>query len=378
MTEFNRIHAGVILAVLILLCGCGQDSPAERATYFEHHTIDADGPVDVWLKAVGDMNGDGRLDLIAGCRTEGGLVWYENPGWTRHEIASGKFGTDGEVADIDGDGDLDLFAVTEEPSGLVWFENPGWQVHSIDTRRLHDVETADFDGDGDLDLVARNQGAFGDTGSELHFYRQETPEEWTHRALEIADGEGLCVADVDGDKDADVVVERTWYENTGDPVAQTWPAHEYGTEWSYPFTFVAAGDINGDGRTDIVLAPSERAGGTYRISWFEAPLEPRAGPWREHVVEPEVETVHHFIGVGDFDGDKSLDIATAEMHQGEDPDEVIIYFNLGEGQSWNKQVLATTASHSMRIADIDGDGDMDLYGANWRGRSVEMWENRRR
>ncbi len=345
-----------------------------RRVRFERHVVDTSGLVDIWLKAVGDLNGDGRVDLVAGCRREGGLVWYQNPDWRKHRIAEGKFSTDGEVVDIDGDGDVDVLAVTAEPDGLVWFANPGWEAHQVGKVVLHDVEPADFDGDGDLDLVGRNQGAFGATGDKLHFYRQDSPTQWTHQALPIADGEGLSVADMDNDGDADVIVERVWYENTGDPMATRWPGHEYGPGWEHPFTFVATGDINGDGRRDVVLAPSEKAGGSYRISWFEA----REGSWAEHVVEEPVETVHHFIGVADFDGDGAADIATAAMEQGADPDEVTIFLNAAGGESWKKLVLSETASHSMRIADIDGDGDMDLYGANWRGRSVEWWENRLR
>ena len=366
----------VPLACLSALLAAGAMPAAELR--FERHVVDPDGPLDVWLKAVGDIDGDGSLDLVAGGRTSGGLVWYENPGWTKRAIAKGKFGTDGELADIDGDGDLDVVALEEDPPKTVWFENPGWQRRVIGAERLHDIEVADLDGDGDLDLVARNQGAFRAEGDRLHFYRQDGPGAWSHGTLKIANGEGLCLADVDGDGDADAVVERHWYENTGDPLAAEWPARQYAGEWDYPFTFVAAGDINGDRRVDIALSPSERAGGSYRISWFEAPRNPESGTWPEHVVDSPVETVHHFVGIGDFNADGLGDIAAAEMHQGEDPDEVKIYLNPGGDGPWRKVVIATTASHSMRIADIDGDGDLDLYGANWRGRRVEWWENRLR
>jgi hypothetical protein len=76
-----------------------------------------------------------------------------------------------------------------------------------------------------------------------------------------------------------------------------------------------------------------------------------------------------------MDNDGDMDVATAEMHQGSDPDEVKVYINGGSGQSWTKQVIATTGSHSMRIVDVDNDGDRDLYGANWEGQIIELWEN---
>jgi hypothetical protein len=40
-----------------------------------------------------------------------------------------------------------------------------------------------------------------------------------------------------------------------------------------------------------------------------------------------------------------------------------------------KQVIATTGSHSMRLVDFDNDSDMDLFGANWQGQTVELYEN---
>jgi len=68
------------------------------------------------------------------------------------------------------------------------------------------VEAHDLDGDGDIDLVARDQGEFGHTGDELHFYRQDTPTSWTHRSVNCANGEGLRLVDVDRDNDRDVVI----------------------------------------------------------------------------------------------------------------------------------------------------------------------------
>ena len=327
------------------------------------------------MKTVGDINGDGLTDLIAGGNSSGGLVWYQSPSWTKHTIDTGDgFSTDGEVADVDKDGDQDVVVLTN--GDIRWYENPSWSVHVIDTRTFHDVEVSDLDGDGDVDLVARDQGEFGHAGNELHFYQQNTPTTWTHRAVNCSNGEGLKVVDMDKDNDQDAVIGGAWFENTKDIIGGTWTSYSYTTSWTHPNAFVSTGDINNDARIDIVLAPAELTGGTYRISWFQAPENPKSSNWTEHIVENNVETVQHFVGVADMNNDGSLDIVAAGMQQGNDPDEVKVYLN-GDvvGGSWTKQVIATTGSHSMRIGDFNNDGLLDLYGANWQSPVVEIWYN---
>jgi hypothetical protein len=339
---------------------------------FGYEVIDADGPSDPWGKSAGDLDGDGLPELLV--QGNGGdLVAYHPPDFTPETIdLGGSFSTDLEVADVDQVGGPDLVVIAV--GQLRWYEGPSWVEHAIDDRTLHDLEVADLDHDGDVDIVARNQGGSGD---EIHLYRQDTPTSWFHRSLSIPAGEGLALADVDRDDDLDIVVESRWIENPRslDPGA-TWTQHVYSTTWTWDATFVATGDVDGDERVDIVLAPSESAGGSYRISWFEAPPDP-TDPWTEHPIESPVETVHHFVGVADLDKDGDLDVASAEMHQGANPDEVKVFWNGGAGATWTKQVLATTASHSMRLVDVDGDGDVDLFGANWSGphQPVELWRN---
>jgi hypothetical protein len=348
-------------------------APLGAQAGFDYVVVDPSGPGDPWGKSVGDLDGDGLPELLV-AGNAGDLVAYHPPAFTVETIVSGgSFSTDLEVADVDHAQGPDLVVVAV--GELRWYQAPAWIPHAIESRTLHDVEVADFDRDGDVDLVARNQG--GD-GNALHFYRQDSPTAWVHASVSLPAGEGLATADVDRDGDVDVVVNGRWFENPGSlPPAGVWAAHVYTTTWTWDASFVAVGDLNGDGRIDAILSPSESAGGSYRISWFEAPPNPRQ-PWTEHVIDDPVETVHHFVGAADLDGDGDLDVASAEMHQGADPDEVKVYWNGGAGASWTKLVLATTGSHSMRLADVDGDGDVDLFGANWSGphQPVELWRNR--
>ncbi|MCC6589084.1 MAG: VCBS repeat-containing protein [Bryobacterales bacterium] len=351
-------------------------SNAGREAAFQYVVIDAAGPRDPWLKSAGDLNGDGRVDLIAGGHEGGGLVWYENPSWKKHVIAAeGEFSTDGEVADVNGDGHVDMVVVTSKE--LLWYEGPDWKPHHIDDVVLHDIEVADLDGDGRPDIVGRDQSAFGKhSGNTLHFYLQESPSCWKHLTMPIPNGEGLLVTDINRDRRPDVVIGRSWFENPGGDLSTTgtWPSHEYGGNWDYPHVYAAAGDINGDGRVDIALAPSERDGGKYRISWFEATADPRTTNWKEHVIEDEVETAHHFIGIADFNADGQTDVVTAAMHQAKSP-QITLYLGANHGSQWTRQAVAQTGSHSMRVVDVDGNGLPSLFGANWEGVKVELWRN---
>ena len=347
-----------------------EGAPARAQMSFQHVVVDPSGPQNIWGKSVGDLNQDGLPDLIVGGRSGGGLVWYENPSWTKRTIASsGQFSTDHEVCDVDGDGLSDVVSLQ---NALYWYEAPTWVEHVIASDGLHDIEVLDFDGDGDCDVAARNQGNFGASGTTLYLYRQNSPTSWSRTTRTIPDGEGLASADLDGDGDLDLVLNEVWVENRGADL-NAWAQHTFTSAWAHDAAYVAIADMDADGNPDVLLSPAEIKGDSYRISWFEAPADPKQPGWTEHVVDATVESVHHFVGAGDFDRDGDMDVAAAEMEQGGNPDEVKIYRN--DGDSFTKVVISNDGSHSMRVVDIDLDGDLDLFGANWESDQVDLYVN---
>ena len=375
-------YTAALFGVLLAIC---LSSPAysQRPIAFDHVVVDPAGPRDPWGKAVGDIDGDGAPDLLVGGNISGGLVWYQNPSWTSHVISDlPGFRTDLDLADVDRDSLPDVVSLGTDSSGrpwLVWFKNPGldsvqWAPFTIDTVLLHDIEVADLNGDSQIDIACRDQEVFGSGhGDTLYFFFQMAPDAWSKVTVPCTNGEGLKIADINRDSRPDIVIQGTWFENTG--IDTTWIPHEYSATYTHRSVEIDVADMDNDSLLDIVLAPSEPVGGTYRISWFKAPPDPGQPSWSEHIVEDGVETVHHSVGVADFDNNGTMDIASAKMHTGSTLPEVKVFLNGGQGATWTKRVIATTGSHGMRIVDIDRNGSKDLFGANWKGEKSELWLN---
>ncbi|MEW6749622.1 MAG: VCBS repeat-containing protein [Candidatus Latescibacterota bacterium] len=369
---------------------------ASRLLSFTHAIVDEDNPPDPHCKAAGDLDGDGHPDLLAASASGGGLFWYRYPHWTKHPIAAGSFTTDMAAVDVDGDGHLDVVIPSGE--GLMWYRNPRglgqdpagdpWPATNISAEgaRMHDVRAVDLDGNGRLDLVTRHQSGFGKRmGDQIHVWLQESSAVWHHRTFPCPHGEGLAVADVDGDGRPDVIIGGRWYRNPGDPLAGEWSEHLYIPEarfasgWTNGDVAIAAGDLDGDGHLEIVLSPAEGRG---LLAWYHRPAQPSSPDWVEHVLDPGLDHAHG-LAVGDMDNDGHLDLVVAKMHQASAPQEVCVYRNQGHARAWTREVVAVSGSHNIQLVDVDRNGWLDIYGANWSsaaatGGRIEIWLNQGR
>jgi len=379
---------GLILILLIISCRSqeideGVSNSVDEIP-FEHITVDSNNPPNPYCKTVGDINGDNYPDILAASAAGDttGLFWYEYPAWTKHKISSGSFTTDMQVGDIDNDGDFDAIIPRGKSTGstIWWYENPRpgsspanslWIGHKIANAEAHDLEVADLNKDGKLDVVVRLGG--------VTVLLQQSPESWIEIPLDAGARSGLALADLDEDNRIDIILDGFWLKAPADLVQDSWQKFTFASSWIGTEVGVTPADLNKDGRMDILIAPAESNGS---LVWYELLGDPKnADDWEEHIIDSTVSYVHTFK-VADMDLDGDTDIVIAEMHQSATR-RIMIYLNQGSAANWKRQVIATTGSHNIRVADIDNDGDMDIVGANWNndsptGGAIELWRNQLR
>jgi type 1 glutamine amidotransferase len=334
------------------------------------HIIDRHSPADPWAKAIGDFDGDGVGDLIV-AGSHGPLVMYRSGGKDKTVIGSrNSYYTESGIAlgDIDNDGDIDIVF------GGVWLENPRpngnvavlWALHSIGAPAMnHNIELADLNKDGNLDIIMR-----GETSSLVTILIHNPSGLWSMKTLEPDAGRnGLAVKDLNGDTFLDIIVPGVWLENPrGNVFAKEWEIHSF-TSWN-EYAAIDTGDIDGDGRPDIVMSVSEQAG---KISWFKNSGD-RRSHWEEHVVDEGPVDSAHALHLEDMDGDDLLDVVTSEFRG---DGRLLVYHQKDQRRSWGRQVLGVPFLHNVVVGDLDNDGDQDIAGTMTFDRgNVEVWENR--
>lgn len=289
-----------------------------------------------------------------------------------------------DIADMDLDGDIDVVSGIYSDDNIIWYENsgsgfgaPNSSEHLISTkaRRVQSIYAADIDGDRDMDLLSadawdiawyENSGSgFGTPNSSEHFINAS------------ASGQSINSTDMDSDGDMDVLTvydgKIVWYENSGSGFEGNNTRHLISyTVWG-PYTAFAS-DMDGDDDMDVVAAfYSYRHGG--KIYWFENSGNgfPRRWPisiYIDHRFEMQS------IFIADMDGDGDMDVLSAnrEHHN------ILWYENSGSGfgaANSSKHIISTETRYplSARGVDMDGDEDLDVLAASAGDDTIAWYEN---
>lgn len=344
-----------------------------------------------------DIDGDGLVDVLA---LEGGkhagdrvtFAWFESPAdpstdaWARHDLNRPDpfrpFIGAAKLGDIDGDGDPDLVVSMDNHSGgtrsayLYAMINPrpgdvtaDWTVHTIASdlavHHINDMELADLDGDDRLDVIVRALEP-----NQLRLYFQDSPSSWQEKVIDSspfgATGEGFAVGDIDRSGELDISICGHWLQAPGNPRTQSYTAHDIdaGYESINANVKEAIGDIDGDGRNDVIISPAEgyRSGGNHVLAWYRAPEDP-TGTWTQNVIASDYNG-GHTVKLGDLDGDGDLDVVSGvAWSMWGQTQQVRIFFNTGGGAfDETQQVVMGKGLYSGVLVDLGNDGDLDIVG----------------
>lgn len=126
---------------------------------------------------------------------------------------------------------------------------------------------------------------------------------------------------------------------------------------------ITPADINGDGWLDLVIPESNNGNGGGLVSWFENPDGDLEGNWIEHVIATwsgngDQEEIAHMseVDVGDINGDGRLDVITRDVSHG-----VYVMLREAEGSGWlPRRFIEVRPREGLDLFDPDGDGDLDI------------------
>lgn len=341
--------------------------------------------------ALADFDRDGDLDFMVVNRGDRTVYWFEfvsKDEWARHLVGELPAAQLGAVAlDVDGDGWMDFVV------GGFWFRNPGtprgqpFARFSYDASirtEIHDIVAEDVDGDGRKDIVA-----MGDKEGCFWYAIPNRPAadgDWpkTTITLDVLDDRvdihsgfyPAGVGDLDKDGDADIFLADRWMENRGN--GKQWVPHRvyFGRRgpWGFSARSVIA-DVDGDGDMDIVVTDSD--GQNCGLAWLENNGRPVPGFTTRYIANkaPGTRGSFHALRVADFDGDGDVDILVVEQ---EDPSILpvgaaprwYVFENVSAGGvvRFEERVIldARLGGHDSWVGDVDGDGDLDIVAKMWR------------
>ena len=345
------------LAVFFSVAGAGQPLTFERRRVADLHG----------QKIAGAALSGKRLIAWG----EGVASWSVPEGKSRVLVSGGLFGEGGCVLDVDGDGRLDLvLQELDEPGRLVWLRAPDWTPHVIDSgMETHDLIPATLFGRKGILLVHK----YG----QVRFYEipGDAADRWPNREVYSfytpSRQAGLLLADVDRDRLTDILCGNYWIRSPKrfDLPWRLFAINTYNEAPHSGMARLAMADLLKTGSRQLVVTEGHVDGA--RLAWFQKPADPRQ-LWIEHRLSVEPELVKpHGLDAGDLDGDGRTDIVVGENNGLRS--RLLVFHNEGRGDFRAYTIGEGTPLHSLRVMDADGDSRLDLAVAG--PAAIEWWRN---
>lgn len=393
-------------AMMLLFALAAAETIAE-----EHHLHSFDRIVltDVYYSegaSAGDINNDGVVDIVHG------PYWFAGPDYKEaHEIYPAK-PQDREryadnffswVYDFDGDGWNDVFVVGFPGTPAAVYANPGdagfdrpWPRHEVfDWVSNESPHFTNIVGDDRPELVCTRDGRYG--YATIDWEQPFAP--WTFHSVsdDVASkrfGHGLGVGDINGDGRLDLIQKDGWYEQPADL--------EGDPQWAFhPVQFAGPGgaemyvyDVNGDGYNDVITSLHAHEFG---LAWYEQTRDGDKIEFQQHLImgsTPEenayglVFSELHSVALADIDGDGLLDIVTGKTYWSHhrqspmwDAGAVVYWFRLvrtDDGVDWVPYQADGEAGigRQVTVRDVNGDGLPDIVVGGMKGAHVLIHHRR--